>query len=140
LADKVLDEQYGGKGQDLLKGGAGADYLGGGRNSDVLVGGAGPDCFVFAEAGKKHFDQVKNFKVGTDMVYLDSQKFKLLDDTGTLSKKYFYDGKGQQDKNDFVVYEKATGTLWYDAADRPAKQIATFGKGVDLSHEDIMLL
>ena len=60
----------GGDGVDVLVGGSGDDILNGQSGNDFLVGGPGEDAFVFASGGGD--DEIANFRVGRDTVFLDA--------------------------------------------------------------------
>ncbi|MGO4526205.1 hypothetical protein AB4097_15220 [Microvirga sp. 2MCAF35] len=140
------------KGKDQFVGGWGDDKFYGGYGNDKLTGGAGADVFVFnAKLGtaktdrKVNFDTITDFKPGEDKIWLDNAIFKKLGKAGTettpaaLNKKFFKLGKQAGDKNDYVVYDKKTGILSYDADGSGAKEaieIAKLAKNLKLSHLD----
>ena len=67
------DQLHGGGGEDVLRGGRGADQLHGGGGADILTGGGGADRFDFNTAGHSkpnHFDTIKDFQSGTDLLDL----------------------------------------------------------------------
>jgi Ca2+-binding RTX toxin-like protein len=102
-------------GGDVLLGGDGDDFLNGGLGSDTLNGGAGADMFVFADAlGLGNIDSIQDFVSGSDRVALDHNVFAGLS-AGALSSGAFVIGTAAQDADDRILYDSATGALWFDA-------------------------
>ncbi len=66
-----IDALEGRDGKDQLFGGAGLDILNGGRGSDKLTGGEDFDIFYFEAGEIDGNDQILDFKLGTDLVFLD---------------------------------------------------------------------
>jgi Ca2+-binding RTX toxin-like protein len=110
-ADNVL---RGGAGDDVLRGGGGADALVGGEGSDSLKGGDGADRFLFnAPLGPSNVDRVIDFVRGTDKLALDNAVFGTLP-AGALAPAAFVVGTAAGDASDRIIYDPATGALWYD--------------------------
>ena len=111
------DALWGNGGKDKLKGGDGDDTLRGGLGNDRLKGGADDDSFVFSTklSEKKNVDKVADFSHKHDTILLDNAIFKKLKDEGELKGKFFEIGSEADDKNDYVLYDKETGALSYDA-------------------------
>ena len=116
------DSLKGGADNDTLKGDAGADRLYGGNGKDTLYGGAGNDIFVFDAKPhkKKNYDTVKDYKVKQDSIHLDDAVFTKLG-SGKISSpkmlkaKHFKLSNQAQDKDDYIIYDKSTGVLYYDS-------------------------
>jgi Ca2+-binding RTX toxin-like protein len=109
------DQLVGFGGDDILLGGDGDDLLNGGAGHDVLNGGAGADLFVFADAlGGSNVDAIQDFASGADRILLDHNVFSGLS-TGALASSAFVLGTAAQDADDRIVYNQATGELWFDA-------------------------
>jgi Ca2+-binding RTX toxin-like protein len=110
----------GNTGKNLLKGEAGADRLAGGLGSDTLLGGTGRDAFVFDTRlnRTKNVDALKDFKVKDDTIYLDDAVFTKIGKGAVkpvkLKKDMFFLGKAAHDASDRIVYDKASGALFYD--------------------------
>jgi Ca2+-binding RTX toxin-like protein len=88
-----------------------------GAGNDTLIGGAGSDTFVFASALTANRDTVRDFAPGVDKLRLDDDIFTALT-PGALSADAFVKGSGvtsAQDASDRIVYDTATGALYYDA-------------------------
>lgn len=133
-ADRIVGTRYGdhlngGGGDDKLNGGAGRDLLSGGADNDVLRGGTGVDTFVFGtDLDQAGVDRIVDFngKIG-EKIMLNAYVFEALDvspkfpvdaearDRGGLAASNFVVGKTAQDADDRIVYDKATGALYYDA-------------------------
>jgi Ca2+-binding RTX toxin-like protein len=105
----------GGSGNELLKGNAGRDVLWGKAGSDVLTGGTQEDAFVFDTAIGKDVDYITDFNVADDSIRLENKIFSKLTKTGNLSSSFFKVAEKAGDANDYIVYDKTTGALSYDA-------------------------
>ncbi len=106
-------------GNDQLFGRKGNDKLYGLDGNDTLTGGKGADTFVFnTNPGDGTFDIIKDFK-SVDTIQLENTgdgMFAALQHTGVLKAAFFKaNAKGiATDANDYVVYNKMTGELFYD--------------------------
>jgi Ca2+-binding RTX toxin-like protein len=117
------DVIIGGSGRDTLDGGLGNDTINGGFGSDDLTGGAGRDVFIFKDklSAKENLDKIADFKPREDKIWLDNAIFKKLGKAGSemapapLNKKYFKIATKAQDRDDYILYNKKTGVLSYDA-------------------------
>jgi Ca2+-binding RTX toxin-like protein len=99
---------------DTIGGGAGADTLYGGLGADKLTGGAGADQFVFDTAiGGTNIDRITDFQVGVDQIVLDDAIFDTL--SGMLDPAAFASKAADITADTRIIYEKATGKLYYDA-------------------------
>ena len=70
------DFVWGNKGDDVLIGGNGDDYIIGGKGADYLEGGYGMDIYGVSKKmgkGKKNYDVIGDFEVGTDYIYIDGK-------------------------------------------------------------------
>lgn len=109
----------GNTGNNYLFGYNGNDTLNGGLGNDTLVGGLGADKFVFNTTlnGTTNKDLIKDFAINTDKIVLENGIFTKLTTTGVLNAANFVsttDGKAK-DSNDYIVYNKNNGQLFYDA-------------------------
>ncbi|NIX76638.1 calcium-binding protein [Microvirga sp. c23x22] len=137
-------------GNDTLKGLAGNDQLWGGAGNDVLTGGTGKDIFVFdAKPNKKtNFDRITDFSVKDDTIWLDDAVFKKLGKgtvakPGKLNRAFFTVGDAAKDKNDYLIYNKKTGVLSYDADGSgagKAVEIAILKKGLAMTAADFFVI
>ncbi|MFZ6818078.1 hypothetical protein [Undibacterium sp. Ji22W] len=106
------DTLWGYSGNDFLYGGDGNDTLGGDEGNNVLVGGYGSDAFylleIFTPAAK---NTITDFQPGVDYIYL--QGFNGLP-IGTLESAYFKLGNMAGDSDDYIIYDRSTGNLYFD--------------------------
>ena len=140
-ADNVL---AGLQGNDLLLGGSGDDELHGGTGIDTLQGGVGAGDFVFDSApGASNVDFILDFTVGSDKIVLENSVFSTLS-AGALGAGAFTIGTAASDADDRIVYDSASGALYYDADGSgagAAVQIATLITSPDnLSATDFMVI
>ena len=138
-----IDSLFGTAGADQILGNGGADYLYGRGGADQLTGGAGKDKFVFDTKFDGTIDEILDFNPKEDAFYLDNAIFTALTG-GSLSdpKRIFRtnleDGAGAKpnDSNDFLIYDKTTGNLSYDADGNGAGEAIVFAHlqpGLDLA-------
>jgi RTX calcium-binding nonapeptide repeat (4 copies) len=106
----------GGGGNDTLSGLAGNDILIGGAGKDTLTGGLGKDTFVFNTplSASTNVDAITDFSHVDDTIQLSKAIFKGMG-SGALLSKYFYAGTKAHDADDHIIYNKATGALYYDS-------------------------
>lgn len=135
------DTLEGGGGDDRLKGGNGADLLDSGAGGDSLAGGKGRDVFRFADKPDADAaDAVTDFRSGRDSIELDHDVFAALPG-GPLEAGMFQSGQAK-DGDDYVLYDRATGALRYDAdgnGDGDAVVIAIIAVHDRPTHDDIMV-
>jgi Ca2+-binding RTX toxin-like protein len=60
-------------------------------------------------------DTITDFISGTDHLALDSAVFSQLSGITDLTNNFHVVGAGAQGASDFIVYDNATGALYYDA-------------------------
>lgn len=149
-----INALIGNRGSDTLYGYEGNDILRGGTGNDVLYGGTGQDIFRFDTAlttsTVQNLDQIKDFVVADDTIQLENSIFTKLGATslGTINSAYFkaISTGGATDSNDFIVYNKTTGALFYDAdggadGNTDGIQIATIGANLTtLGYTDFSLI
>ena len=136
-------------GADTLDGGAGNDTLNGGAGQDRLTGGLGSDTFLFATTNSATLgstvDIVTDFAAGEgDKLAFSKTVFAALGAVGTLGTDAFYAGTAAHDATDRIIYDAASGNLFYDAdgtGSRAAVLVATLGDTVHpaLSFADILI-
>jgi Ca2+-binding RTX toxin-like protein len=136
------DTLNGGAANDTVAGSTGNDRLSGGAGNDRLSGGLGKDYFVFSDKLNKvsNVDTLTDFSVKDDTVLLENAVFTKLRKTGTLSKEYFAIGSTAKDGNDYVLYDKGTGYLRYDADGSGKGASIIFAKvaaGLALTNADV---
>jgi Ca2+-binding RTX toxin-like protein len=129
-------------GVDRLEGGGGNDTLDGGSEGDVLNGGAGADQFRFTSALDGNFDRIEDFLSGTDKIGLSRTVFTGLA-AGSVPAGAFVLGSAAADGDDRLVYNQATGQLFYDAdgnGSGAAVLFATLQPGTVLAASDFVVL
>ena len=137
-ADTVLGDG----GNDTLSGNAGNDWMRGGTGNDQVSGGGGQDSFAFHDFGVTNADVLTDFSGGWDNIHLDASAFTALGTTGRFAAgdARFRLGASAQDTDDRIVYNQATGQLWYDADGNgagAAQLIATLSNRASMSATDI---
>ncbi len=140
------DTLSGGAGNDKLYGDAGNDVLNGGLGLNTLSGGSGKDTFVFNTAlkSKVNVSTITDFNVADDTIKLENSIFKKLGSAGKLKAAYFVIGSKALDKNDYLIYNKKNGYLYYDA-DGSGKKVGAvlFAKlkpGLALTSDDFIVI
>lgn len=111
-----LDNQIQGfSGNDLINAGAGADKLNGMLGNDTLNGGSGADEFLFNTAlGVNNVDTVQSYSVADDTIALDDVIFTALS-AGALAGSAFVTGGAAGNASHRIIYNSATGELFYDS-------------------------
>lgn len=137
-------------GVDQINGSGGIDKIFGKGGSDILTGGAGQDKFVFDTALDGSIDRITDFSTVDDHIYLDNAIFTKLGSGSWSSPKYLSssfieDGAGARadDANDYILYDKNTGILSYDADGNGAGAPIAFAQltaGLNLSHYDFYVV
>jgi len=138
-------------GADVLFGGTDNDTLFGGSGKDTLFGGPGADTFVFDSKPSRttNVDTIKDFNVRNDSIYLDNAVFTKVGSKGSLdapaklNKAFFKIGDKAADKNDYLIYNKITGVLSYDADGSgagKAVEIAKLSKNLKLNYHDFFVV
>jgi Ca2+-binding RTX toxin-like protein len=144
------DWVFGDAGRDTVSGGIGNDTVNGGAGNDTLYGNAGRDVFVFDTKLSKgsNVDTIKDFNVANDSLWLDDAIFTRLG-TGTraepsaLKSGSFVVGSWARDADDYLIYDRATGVLSYDADGSGAKAAVVFArlkKDLALTHKDFLIV
>lgn len=115
LGGKRSEAIYGGDGNDKLNGGLGSDILIGGAGKDTLTGGSGKDTFIFAAMPlSANLDIVRDFSSADDTFKIKQSMFADIGPKGKLNADAFRIGASASDKEDRIIYHKATGSLYYD--------------------------
>lgn len=137
-----LDDLAGGLGKDTLGGGNGADVLNGGAGVDRLTGSAGADRFVFGHAaGNTHRDVITDFRA-VDSIHLDRDHFAAGPSGTIASHRFKVLGSSAVDSTDRVLYDRASGILYYDAdgsGSGARRAIAVLDNHASLTYADIIL-
>ena len=106
----------------------------------MLDGRGGADIFAFTTAlGGGNVDQIADFLSGTDKIGLDDAVFAGIGTPGSFNANAFVAGSAALDADDRIVYNSATGQLFYDADGNGAGAqvlFATFAGSVPLTASD----
>ena len=124
-------------------GNAGSNIIDGKGGADILIGLAGADSFAFTSAlGGSNVDRIVDFKAGEDRIQLDDAVFTGLA-LGALDPNAFVIGAHAADSDDRIVYDSATGQLFFDADGNgagAAVQFATVSAGLALTASDFAVI
>ncbi len=107
----------GNNGFNVLQGLGGDDYLQGRAGHDTLTGGTGDDRFLFnttLNAGT-NVDTITDMTPGDDLIRLDDAFFAGIGALGVLNADAFHIGAAAADAEDRVVYNSATGQMFFDS-------------------------
>lgn len=133
------DNLFGEAGDDRLYGSTGTDTLNGGADNDLLSGGSKGDFFQFDLFGSADADEIEDFQAGLDMITLDRATFTGISADGVLATSAFRAGSNATDSSDRIIYNQATGEIFYDSDGNgaAAKQLfATVAAGTVLANTD----
>jgi Ca2+-binding RTX toxin-like protein len=139
------DRLLGMAGNDALNGGDGNDTLIGGAGNDELTGGAGNDAFVFNATlnATTNRDTVLDFVTASDKILLDDAIFSKFATTPVAAAN-LRQGTAAADSNDYLIYNKSTGALSYDADGNGgvhvAVQFATLIGNPDLTYSNFVII
>ena len=117
IGSNFADHLTGGTGKNSLVGGAGNDSLDGGTGNDTLIGGAGLDGFIFNSTpnNSTNWDTISDFSVPDDTILLSQAIFGAAGGVGALSSSAFRVGTAAGDADDRIIYDQASGKIYYDA-------------------------
>ena len=131
-------------GADKLIGGAGGDRLIGGLGLDILTGNSGADKFVFNSApSAASIDTITDYSAAADTVQLLGAAFVGIGGVGVLAAAKFHIGAAAAALDDRIIYDSATGKLYFDADGTSATakiQFATLDAGLLLSAADFVVI
>ncbi len=132
---------------NVIVGNSGSNTINGRLSNDVLTGGAGADFFVFDSAlGASNIDTISDFLVVDDTMRLENTGaglFNALTPVGTLAASAFWVGSAAHLASDRIIYDSATGGLFYDAdgtGAAAAVRFATVGTGLGLTNADFVVI
>jgi Ca2+-binding RTX toxin-like protein len=131
--------------RNVLKGERGADWINGAKGNDVLVGGSGKDAFLFDATLSRttNVERLTDFRSIDDTLVLDHDVFTKVRGNRWLDSSAFYVGAAAHDSNDRIVYNKATGALFYDpdgSGAAAAIKFAQLNAGTNLRYTDVFVL
>lgn len=127
---------------NAIHGNQGANRLDGKNASDTLFGHGGADVFAFTtDLGPANIDKLMDFASGMDRFALNLAAFAGLS-IGPLSASAFARGTAAQDGDDHIIYDQASGALYFDsdgAGGAAAVQFAQLGAGTALTASDFVV-
>jgi len=138
------DSFNGRAGNDTIYGQGGIDIILGGAGNDKLYGGSGRDTFFFESRlnARTNVDKIMDFKPADDVFALRKSIFKKAGGYGELEETAFHLGRAAHDADDRIIYDKATGSLYYDAdgTGSVAKiKFATLANKAALTYQDFFV-
>lgn len=117
------------------------NVLDGGLGMDTLIGRGGGDTFAFTSApGAGNVDTVQDFVSGADRIGLASDVFAGVT-AGGITAGEFLIGTAAADADDRLVYDQASGRLFYDADGNgagAAMLFAQFAAGTAITASDFV--
>jgi Ca2+-binding RTX toxin-like protein len=130
---------------NVVRGNNGNNILNGGDGNDELTGRGGQDSFLFDTPLDAAFnvDVIADFDVADDTILLDDDIFSSGLGLGNISAGEFVIGAAALDGNDRIIYDDATGALYYDAdsaGGTAAVQFAQLGTGLALTYLDFYVV
>ena len=152
IGNGVVNVLNGGDGADVLSGAAAADTLQGGIGNDELFGGGGNDDLTGGTGADRfrinttlsaasNVDDILDYSVVDDSIWLDRLVFTAIAADGTLSAAAFRAGTAAADADDRIIYNAPTGDIFYDPdGTGAAAQVlfATVANGTALTNADFV--
>jgi Ca2+-binding RTX toxin-like protein len=147
-----IEGVVGGAGNDIIYGNTlanyifgqgGSDTIDGKEGSDNLWGGSGNDLFQFSTTlnATTNVDRIYDFASGNDDIVLTATIFSAI---GTsLSNSELRAGTVALDANDYIIYDSASGQIFYDANGNGAggqTLFATVTANTSLNFNDFILV
>jgi Ca2+-binding RTX toxin-like protein len=127
-----------------LTGNAGNNILNGGLGADTLTGLGGADTFAFTTAlGGGNVDAITDFQTALDKIALDDAIFSGIGGPGAFNAGAFAVGAAAVDADDRIIYNSATGQLFFDADGNGAGAavlFATLNAGTALVASDFSVI
>ena len=143
IGNNQANTLVGNDGNNTLSGSLGNDFLEGGLGNDTLTGGGQADTFSFRSAlGSTNIDTITDFVVVDDTIRIANSIFTGLA-AGTLSAAAFFIGAAANDADDRIIYNSATGALFFDSdgtGGNAAIQFATLSAGLALTNADFFVV
>jgi Ca2+-binding RTX toxin-like protein len=130
---------------NVVFGNDGNNVINGGDGRDELSGLGGEDFFTFDTPlnAATNLDTIDDFNVADDTILLADAIFSSLSAAlGNLPAGQFVIATAAQDADDHVIYNNATGALFYDSDGNGAAsqiQFATLSTGLALTHLDFFV-
>jgi Ca2+-binding RTX toxin-like protein len=121
------------------------NVLNGKAGNDVLVGGDGSDAFEFNTTldAATNVDQITDFEVNVDEIRLENSIFTTVGIAGALFADAFFAGTAAHDASDRIIYDTATGALYFDrdgTGSSAQVQFATLTNHAMISETDFLVI
>jgi Ca2+-binding RTX toxin-like protein len=125
---------------NIIRGNNGNNVINGGDGNDELTGFGGQDSFLFDTPLSAAFnvDVVTDFDVADDTIVLNQAVFGGIG-LGTVAGSQFAVGPAASDANHRIIYDDASGAVYYDSdgtGATTAVQFAQLGAGLALTNSD----
>jgi serralysin len=145
IGNALSNVLVGNAGANRLLGRSGDDLLNGGAGHDVLAGGGGADLFDFSVAvNAANSDRISDFSHADDTIRLQNAAMRALGVEGTLSKYFFHKGAHAHDGNDHIIYNPASGDVFYDkdgtGAQAQVMLVTLTNRPTDLAFDDFLVV
>ena len=129
---------------NTIIGNNGANVINGGAGNDTLIGSGGNDFFLFNTAlnAATNVDTITAYSVAQDTIRLENAVFSTLA-VGVLNADAFHIGAAAADAEDRIIYNSATGGLFYDSNGTGAGGMTQFAKvapGLALTNADFFVV
>ena len=130
---------------NVVIGNAGNNIIAGGDGNDELTGLGGQDSFLFDTALSEAFnvDEIADFNVADDTIRLDDDIFTSgLVAGNSVAGSQFAIGAAALDAGDRIIYNSATGAVYYDSDGTGAAaqiQFAQLNAGLALTNFDFLV-
>ena len=128
-----------------ITGNAGSNIINGKSGNDTLTGGAGNDFFVFDT--NPHItlnrDSITDFNVANDTIRIENSVFIGVANVGASLNASMFKAGPATDDNDFILYNSASGRLYYDVdgnGDGVAIQFASVAPNTALTATDCVVI
>jgi Ca2+-binding RTX toxin-like protein len=131
---------------NVIRGNNGNNVINGGDGNDDLTGLGGSDSFLFDTALNvvSNVDIVTDFNVADDTIWLDDDIFTSgLLAGNSVAGSQFVIGAAALDAGDRIIYNSATGAVYYDSDGTGAAaqiQFATLSAGLALTNFDFFVV
>jgi Ca2+-binding RTX toxin-like protein len=130
---------------NVLRGNDGNNTINGGSGNDQMTGFAGEDSFLFDSLlAMGNVDQITDFDVDDDTIRLDDDIFSsdLVADNSVAGSQFVI-GPAALDAGDRIIYNDATGAVYYDSdgsGAAPQIHFAQLGPGLSLTNFDFLVV
>jgi len=113
----------------IVAGNNAVNVLDGRDGNDTLVGLGGNDTFAFTTPldGTNNVDTVRDFSSGSDKIGLASDVFAGVTDGGILAGEFVL-GTAAADADDRLIYDRASGRMFYDPDGTGASNATLFAQ------------